>query len=186
MESLNENRVLEDLQEKEAREQIRSQKREAKEAAKEAEGSPLRRLVSYIEFGGIIVLVGAFRKPLAFLAQKIFRDVEKEVIVVDEKLKAAIESAEISIRQKIINQYLLDPIQCYRLGGELYTQLVNNAAWPSTIYTHLDSIPSSVSSTFVIGTGIGSITATPNLARCLSVQLLGIVDSLLITGQNLQ
>jgi hypothetical protein len=187
MESLQQNKVLTDLQEKQAKESIKAQKQDVRIAKKgeEAQRSPLQKLISYVELGGIILLIGVFRKPLLKLGSKVFKDIDTEAVKVDNKLKSAIISAEIALRKAIVESYLMDPIQCYRIGPGVYEQLIINGDWHENIYTHFDSLPTTVPTQFNIGTGTGAIGVTNSLLRGLSVQLIGILDYLIISGQDL-
>ena len=46
-------------------------------------------------------------------------------------------------------------------------------------------MPSTVSDQFTIGTGIGSIDASSNLPRALSVQVYAMAEYMIVNGQDL-
>lgn len=194
MESLGQNSVLKEAENKETRQKTKTEKEqdkalkvEAKSAKKEAldSESPLKRLISYIELGGILLLVGYFRKPLIKLGEKIFSDIEDETQKITSKIKASIESEETQVRNLIIESYFMDPIQAYRIGGTVYEELIINADWANTIYGHLDPIPAEVDPKFIIGTGGGSLTVRNTLSRALSLQIIGLSEYMIANGQDL-
>ena len=188
MENASNNRVFTNLQEKQEKESIKAQKQEVKieKKGEETSRSPLEKLISYVELAGIFFLIAKFKKPLKKLGSKLFGDIESEIIRVDDALKNAIHTAELALRKAIITQYMLDPIQCYRIGPGIYENLVINGNWNTTIYTHLDSVPASVPGQFNIGTGSGSIGVSSSMVRGLSIQQLGILEYLLASGQKLE
>lgn len=183
---------MESLASKEVIEQIRTEKETAKDDSKEARAaklaaqtSPLRKVVNLAELGAIGYLLYYFRKPLKTIGHKVFEEIDKEVIKITEAIKIKIMTDELALRKAIVNNYLLDPIQAYRLGPSLYNELITNAGWHLNIYTTYDAIPASVSPTFTIGTGSGAITVSSTLVKGLSVQILALCEYLIASGQPL-
>ena len=190
MESRNDGPTIE-VDAKEAKTQEKIQKKEAKvqekEEKKEARDSttPLKKLISLVEIGALGFLLSRFRKPLETLGKKILTNIEEEAVAVKDTLQQDFITAELALRKAIVNNYLLDPIICYKLGPELYNQLVVNANWHTTIYTSYDPIPATVSAQFTVGTGDGALTATPILCKGISLQVLALCEYLIASGQDL-
>jgi len=173
-------------QRKEAKVQEKTEKEAAKDAKKAADDSrsPLQKIISIVEVGALLALLSVFRKPLETVGTKVLKDIAAEAITIADTLTQDFINAELALRSVIVTNYLLDPVLCYKIGPQLYQQLVVNANWHKQIYTKYDPIPASVDAVFTIGTGSGAVSAGPELCKGISLQILALCEYLILSGQT--
>lgn len=175
---------------------LKAQEKEAKvgsRSAKESKPGEAKRLtdrlITLIELGGVALVVHLLRKPLEHFALKVAKDIYKGIHVVEDGLKdlaKGIEATELTVRADIRARYFEDPILMHKLGPGLYTQLIANANWDTTIHHPDGSYPGEVADLFIAGTGRGATQLRGALAHGVSVQVLALTKWFIGNSANLQ
>lgn len=148
-----------------------------------------KRLLILLELGAIGGVIYLLRKPLekfALKAAALIYEAVPEVINDLKQIGDKIEDAELQLRRAMIARYLQDPILMHKIGPGLYTQLVNNANWGTTIHYPDGEYPAAVPQLFLAGTGRGATQLRGSIVRGISIQMFALIKWFVGTSADLQ